>query len=143
MEIRSYRRVFALERRIYRVDRLRLNPGGVPLRGLVYFLVAVGLALAAGQLPFAEFAATAFPWYLSDIILPACGAALLCVIRVEGRPFHLAAAAILRHLLGQRWRSGVDRGTRPGTRWTPPDILPRRLLGRVRARRLLLRVALR
>ena len=39
MEIRSYRRVFDLERRIYRVDRLRLNPGGVPVRGVVYFLV--------------------------------------------------------------------------------------------------------
>ena len=33
MEVRSYRRVFDLERRIYRVDRLRLNPGGVPVRG--------------------------------------------------------------------------------------------------------------
>jgi hypothetical protein len=33
MEIRSFRRVFDLERRIYRVDRLRLNPGGIPVRG--------------------------------------------------------------------------------------------------------------
>jgi hypothetical protein len=123
IEIRSYRRVFDLERRIYRVDRLRLNPGGVPLRGLVYFLVAVSLALAAGQLPVVALATTASPWYLSDIILPACGAALLCVIRVEGRPFHLAAAAILRYRLGHRWHSGLDRGTRPGARWEPAEIL--------------------
>ncbi len=34
MEIRSYRRVFDLERRIYQVDRLRLNPSGVPVRGV-------------------------------------------------------------------------------------------------------------
>ena len=38
IEIRSYRAVFDLERRIYRVDRLRLNPGGVPVRGVVYCL---------------------------------------------------------------------------------------------------------
>ena len=38
MEIRSYRAVFDLERRIYRVDRMRLNPAGVPVRGIVYFL---------------------------------------------------------------------------------------------------------
>ena len=37
MEIRSYRRVFDLERRVYSVDRLRLNPSGVPVRGIVYF----------------------------------------------------------------------------------------------------------
>ena len=39
MEVRSYRRVFDLERRIYSIDRMRLNPSGVPLRGVVYFLV--------------------------------------------------------------------------------------------------------
>ncbi len=38
IEIRSYRAVFDLERRIYRVDQLRLNPGGIPVRGVVYFL---------------------------------------------------------------------------------------------------------
>ena len=46
MEIRSYRAVFDLERRIYRIDRLRLNPAGVPVRGIVYFLAL--LAAIAG-----------------------------------------------------------------------------------------------
>jgi hypothetical protein len=81
------------------------------------------MALAAGQLPFAMFATKASPWYLNDIILPACGAALLCVIRIEGRPFHLAAAAIVRHRLRGRWLSGVDRSTTPGARWEPSEIL--------------------
>jgi hypothetical protein len=35
MDIRSYRAVFDLERRIYRIDRLRLNPSGVPVRGVI------------------------------------------------------------------------------------------------------------
>src|SRR2546421_11538214 len=50
--IRSYRRVFRVDRRIYRVDRWVLPvPGGVPLRGLGYFVAALGLVLLAGRLP--------------------------------------------------------------------------------------------
>src|SRR5580704_4333703 len=106
MEIRSYRAVFDLERRIYRVDRLRLNPGGIPLRGVVYcFALLAGLALL-GTLPLLGSAVRALPWYLRDLVLPAGGAALLTVIRIEGRPFHLAAAALLRHALGPRELSG-------------------------------------
>jgi hypothetical protein len=106
VEIRSYRAVFDLERRIYRVDRLRLNPGGIPLRGVVYcFALLAGLALL-GALPLVGEAVRALPWYLRDLVLPAGGAALLTVIRVEGRPFHLAAAALLRHALGLRSLAG-------------------------------------
>ena len=51
IEIRSYRAVFDLERRIYRVDQLRLNPGGIPVRGVVYFLAILAATLIAGGLP--------------------------------------------------------------------------------------------
>ena len=51
MEIRSYRRVFDLERRIYRIDHLRLNPSGVPVRGVVYFLALLAGVLLAARLP--------------------------------------------------------------------------------------------
>jgi hypothetical protein len=106
MEIRSYRAVFDLERRIYRVDRLRLNPGGIPLRGVVYcFALLAGLALL-GALPLLGAAVRALPWYLRDLVLPAGGAALLTAIRVEGRPFHLTAVALLRHALGPRALAG-------------------------------------
>jgi hypothetical protein len=123
MEIRSYRRVFDLERRIYRVDRLRLNPGGVPVRGIVYFLVAIASALALRHLPLLRVTANAMPWYLSDLILPGTIAALLSIIRVEGRPFHLAAHAIARYALGARWLSSLHRCAAPGDRWRPEDIL--------------------
>ena len=43
--------MFALERRIYRIDTLRLNPSGVPLRGIVYAAALVVAALVAGALP--------------------------------------------------------------------------------------------
>ena len=50
--VRSYARVFAVDRRIYRVDRWPLPvPGGVPLRGVVYFVVALVGVLIGGGLP--------------------------------------------------------------------------------------------
>ncbi len=109
MEIRSYRRVFDLERRIYRVDRLRLNPGGIPVRGVVYFLVILAATLIAGRLPLLATVARVLPWYLRDLALPAVSAAILTMIRVEGRPFHLAAGALVRYRIGPRRLAGVRR----------------------------------
>jgi hypothetical protein len=121
MEIHSYRRVFDLERRIYRVDRLRLNPGGIPLRGVLYFIVTVLAGLAVVKLPLLGVAAEAMPWYLRDLVLPGASAALLTVIRIEGRPFHLAALALVRYRLGTSASATASRGVRGG-RWRPGDI---------------------
>jgi hypothetical protein len=123
IEIRSYRRVFDLERRIYRVDRIRLNPGGVPVRGFIYFLAAIAMAMAVGHLPLLRVAANAVPWYLRDLILPGASAALLSVISVEGRPFHLALHAIARYALGARWLSCLQPCAAPGALWCPGPIL--------------------
>jgi hypothetical protein len=98
MEIRSYRPVFDLERRIYRVDRLRLNPGGVPLRGVAYFLSLLAASAIASRLPGASALTRLVPWYLAYVAAPAAGAAVLTAIRLEGRPFHIAAQALARHL---------------------------------------------
>jgi hypothetical protein len=123
MEIRSYRRVFDLERRIYRVDRLRLNPGGVPVRGVVYFLAILLGALVARRLPLVEIVAKLPPWYLGDLALPVASAALLSMIRIEGRPFHLAAMALAHHRIGPRRLAGVRRCTDPARRWYPDEIV--------------------
>ncbi len=123
MEIRSYRAVFDLERRIYRIDRLRLNPGGIPLRGVVYCLALLAALALLGALPLLGAAVRALPWYLRDIVLPAGGAALLTMIRVEGRPFHLAAAALLRHALGPRHLAGLRPCAPPARVWCPEELL--------------------
>jgi hypothetical protein len=128
MDVRSYRRVFDLERRIYRVDRLRLNPAGIPVRGIVYFLVILGLSLLVSRLPLLALVADGLPWYLRDVALPSGCAALLTVIRIEGRPFHLAARALLRHRTGWRRtsclrRCGPTSLACPGARWRPEQIL--------------------
>jgi hypothetical protein len=123
MEIRSYRRVFDLERRLYRIDRLRLNPGGVPVRGIVYFLALLATGLIAAALPLVGAIARTIPWYLRDLALPGASATLLSMIRVEGRTFHLAAYALLRYRTAPRRLAGV-RPCRPaGGRWWPPEIV--------------------
>jgi hypothetical protein len=130
MEIRSYRHVFDLERRIYRIDRIRLNPGGVPVRGIVYFLVLLGGAVVAAHLPVVGIAARTAPWYARDVALPALVAALLTVVRLEGRPFHLAVRALLRFRCGPRRIAGLgvgmdraSRSPRPGGHWYPASML--------------------
>jgi hypothetical protein len=123
MEIVSYRTVFDLERRVYRVDRLRLNPGGIPLRGIVYFLAIVAVALLAVKLPLLSTLAQTAPWYFRDLGIPAAVAALLTMLRVEGRPFHLAARALVRYSVSTRHLAGVSPCAAPGTRWRPADLL--------------------
>jgi hypothetical protein len=123
IEIRSYRAVFDLERRIYRVDRLRLNPGGIPVRGVVYFLAILLAMLIAGGLPLVGAVIGALPWYLRDLALPVASATVLSVIRIEGRPFHLAAYALLRHRARPRRLSGVRPCGPTDERWRPEEIL--------------------
>jgi hypothetical protein len=122
-EIRSYRSVFDLERRIYRIDRLRLNPGGIPVRGVLYCVaILAGIALT-GQAPLVGGAVGAIPWYLRDLALPVGGAALLAMIRVDGRPFHLAAEALARYALGARHLAGMRPCAGPGRRWRLGEVL--------------------
>jgi hypothetical protein len=123
IEIRSYRAVFDLERRIYRVDQLRLNPGGIPVRGVVYFLAILAATLLASSLPLVGAAVGMLPWYLRDLALPVASATVLSVIRIEGRPFHLAAYALLRYRAGPRSFAGVRPCDAPGARWRPEEIL--------------------
>jgi hypothetical protein len=122
-EIRSYRRVFDLERRIYSVDRLRLNPGGVPVRGVVYFLAILAGELLAGSMPGVRSLVGVLPWYVRDIGTPVALATVFSAIRLEGRTFHLAAHGLLRFWLGPRRLAG-GRGCRAlGASWRPPELV--------------------
>jgi hypothetical protein len=123
MEIRSYRTVFDLERRIYRIDRLRLNPGGVPLRGFVYFTAILVVSLLANRLPLIGLLARTLPWYLRDVALPGGTAALLTMIRVEGRPFHLAALALFRYGAGPRELTGLRPYLARDRHWRPDELV--------------------
>jgi hypothetical protein len=121
-EIRSYRRVFELERRIYSVDRFRLNPGGVPVRGVVYFAGSVAGALITSRLPTLGDLWRVLPWYLRYIACPALLAGGMTALRLDGRPFHLSIGPLLGLLLRSRRR--VRLGTAPSCArvWRPPDL---------------------
>lgn len=125
MEIRSYRRVFDLERRIYRIDQVRLNPNGVPVRGVAYFVAIAALLLILERLPLVGALAAPIPWYLRDVGFPALGASLLTVTRVDGRRFDLAVAALLRDRLGARRFASLRPlgGGDAGASWRPQPLL--------------------
>jgi hypothetical protein len=127
IEIRSYRRVFDLERRIYRVDGLRLNPSGVPVRAAVYFLAVLVACVFLRGVPLLGALVSVVPWYVRNLAFPIVGAAVLSAIRIEGRPFHQAAGALFRYRAGPRLfaghgcRSPAVSG-RPGARWYPGEL---------------------
>lgn len=117
IEIRSYRQVFALERRLYRIEGLRLNPAGIPLRGIGCFLVLACAGLLLGRVPLAGDAVAVVPWYLREGAVPALGAFLLTAVRVEGRPLHVAAVALIRWRMGARELCGLRATSR--SCWQP------------------------
>jgi hypothetical protein len=123
LEVRSFRSVFALERRIYRVDTLRLNPGGIPLRGVVYAVALVLVALAAAAVPPTCWLDGVIPWYLRDLAIPLAVATLFAALRIEGRPFHLAAVALIGHRLAHRRLEALVPLPRQRNRWHPPTML--------------------
>ncbi len=122
-QIRSYRRVFDLERRIYSVDRMRLNPSGVPLRGVIYLLCAVGCAIFASRLPLVGAPLLLLPWLVRDVLAPAALAAALTVVRVDGRAFHLAARSIVLFLSSHRRTIALGARSPVGRKWSPDDLL--------------------
>jgi hypothetical protein len=120
--IASYRSVFDLERRIYRVERLRLNPGGVPLRGVLYFIALLAAALLVSALPLLGTVFALLPWYLRDLALPAGAAALLGALRIDGRPAHVALWALARYACAPA-RVLADRSVSSRARnWRPHEL---------------------
>jgi hypothetical protein len=106
LTIRSYRRVFEVDRRIYRVDRWALPvPGGVPLRGLGYFAATVLLVVVLDGLPGIGELIGALSPPLRYVVLPLAVAVLGSQAAPDGRAAHRFAADWLRFRLRARRRS--------------------------------------
>src|SRR5918999_2207432 len=104
--IRSYRRVFEVDRRIYRVDRWALPvPGGVPLRGLAYFAATVLLVVLLSPLPGIGDLLSVLTAPLRYVVLPLAVAVLGSQAAPDGRAAHRFAADWLRLRLRARRRS--------------------------------------
>lgn len=116
LEIRSFRVVFALERRLFRIDRWRLPlPYGLPVRGIGYAAAALLSVLIAGALPGLGVVVAAVPAPVRLVIGPAAMAALLARVRIDGRPAHRCALAWARHRLGPRTLDAFSRVPARGT----------------------------
>jgi hypothetical protein len=122
LEVCSYRRVFDLERRIYKIDRLRLNPAGVPVRGVVYYFALLLAVLLLDATPLIGAGVSWMPWYVRAVALPGAGATLLAVVRIDGRPAHLVGWALLRYALEPGCLSRLRPCKPLGARWYPPPL---------------------
>jgi hypothetical protein len=95
--IRSYRRVFEVDRRIYRVDRWALPvPGGVPLRGLGYFIATFLVVAVGGRLPGLGALLGVLSAPLRYVVLPLAVAVLGTQAAPDGRSAHRFAWDWLR-----------------------------------------------
>src|SRR5512144_2326735 len=121
MVVRSYRRVFRVDRRIYRVDRWALPvPGGVPLRGLAYFALALLAVLVLGALPVVGGLVGAVSAPLRYLVVPLGVAVLMAQATPDGRSAHAFACGWLAlRLRGRRRSAGrqVPR-EREAVHWT-------------------------
>lgn len=100
--------MFAPERRIYRIDRIQLGPGGIRVRALVYFLGLVGAALLVGRLPGTDELLGWLPWPVWTVAIPAAAAAALVAVQIDGRSTH----SLLGPLASEAKRSLVARFVR-------------------------------
>ncbi|MGH2948465.1 MAG: TcpE family conjugal transfer membrane protein [Solirubrobacteraceae bacterium] len=117
MIVRSYRRVFRVDRRIYRVDRWALPvPGGVPLRGLGYFAVALVAILVLEALPVTGALVGAMTAPLRYVVAPLAIAVLAAQASPDGRPAHRVARDWLALRLRARRHSAGRRVPREGER---------------------------
>src|SRR5688500_19245834 len=95
--IRSYRRVFEVDRRIYRVDRWALPvPGGVPLRAVGYFAATLLLVVVLGRLPGTRELIGFLSPPLRYVVLPLAVAVLGILSAPDGRSAHRFVSAWLR-----------------------------------------------
>src|SRR3954469_26057393 len=105
MVVRSYRRVFEVDRRIYRVDRWALPvPGGVPLRAVGYFAVALLTMIVAGAVPAMNELAGTLSSPIRFVVLPLAVAVLGTQAAPDGRTAHRFAWDWLRFRFRARRR---------------------------------------
>ena len=116
VQIRSFRVVFQLERRLHRIDRWRIPvPYGVPLRGVAYAVAALGCVVMLTRLPVTGEVLGLLPPPFRLVVVPVGLAYLLTRLRVDGRPAHAAAVSAVRAATTPTVVAGFRPGARPGT----------------------------
>jgi hypothetical protein len=113
VQIQSFRVCFQLERRLHKIDRWKIPvPYGVPLRGIIYGVIALIAVVLLAQLPVSGQLLGILPVGLRYLVLPLGGAYLLMQWKLDGRSAHVAAEAWIRHQLAPK-RVSAFRAARP------------------------------
>jgi hypothetical protein len=106
--VRSFREVFQIERRLFRVDRWRIPVrSGVEVRAIVYALACYAALLVARVIPPVAALHDLLPAPIGWLILPAGGALALARFRPDGRIPHHAAWSVTRWVLSARRVAGL------------------------------------
>jgi hypothetical protein len=120
IQLRGYRRVFRIERRLFRFDRWRIPyPHGVPLRGIGYFLILELGIFVTSRLPVLGVLFAVPGPVLAYLGLPLAGAFLLMQSRIDGRPPHHVLVSVLRFWASPRCLAGLAPCPRPGEEVVP------------------------
>jgi hypothetical protein len=114
--IRSFRLVFDLERRLFKLERWRLPfPYGLPLKGIAYAIGALCALLLLESAPIAGDALALLPAPVRFVLLPVGIAYLLAQVQVDGRSAHVTAAAWARQRLTGQRVAAFRAASTPGT----------------------------
>jgi hypothetical protein len=120
IQLRGYRRVFRIERRLFRFDRWRIPyPHGIPLRGIGYFLALVLCMFALSRLPLIGSLIALWSPAVPYLGLPLIGAFLLMQGRIDGRPPHHVLVSLVGWSLGSRCLAGLSPCPREGEEVVP------------------------
>lgn len=137
IEIRSYRVVFELERRLHRIDRFRIPlPYGLPLRGLAYGAAALVAIVFVGTVPVIGSVVADVPPPARFVVVPVGIAALLTNVRIDGRPVHRVAGPFLRLHLGASRVAGFQPARLGPAHFADLTIAPDESGGRARPMRI-------
>jgi hypothetical protein len=119
MEVRSWRRVYRLERRVYAIPNGQGEwripvPGGIPIWGAAYFIAAIALVFLARNIPGIDLLAGAVPPEIAFTLIPAAGAYVGARYRPHGRmPHRHWTSLISEHFAGKHFY-GEERLPRAG-----------------------------
>ena len=120
IQLRGYRRVFRIERRLFRFDRWRIPyPHGVPLRGIGYLLLIELSVFALARLPLLGPLIGLWGPAISFLGIPLAGAFLLMQGRIDGRPPHHVLVSLVRWSLSPRCLAGLCSCPREGEEVLP------------------------
>lgn len=109
IQLRGYRRVFRIERRLFRFERWRIPyPHGIPLRGIGYFLLLELGILAFSRLPLLGLLVALPSPAIPFLVVPGAGAFALMQARIDGRPPHHVLLSLVRLAASPRCLAGLS-----------------------------------